>query len=663
MTATRIANQESVAFAEVALDVPLRVGDRVFTFGVPQALQSRIAVGTPVRVPFGRHTSVGFVVKLAGQSMRPVRPIAAVEERLHVLPSDLVDLAWWMAEYHACSVGAAVAAMLPPLAAGLRKRSDDPGGLVHPDRAVPDAAPGPTGIVGQLSAAHPATVAVVGEDARFDVYAEALRWAATGHLGTIVLVPEIAQAVRMAAWVARRVQLPVALLAGHLSDQQRWHVWQRILIGDISMVVGTRLAIFAPVSRLGLIIVDHEEDTSYKEEREPRYHARRVAAERARLANASTIWGTPAPSLEVVLAIRTGAAATVTVPPPQRPSIVLSDVRAEVGPLGGVFGRRLYQVLARVLPRGRAIIFVPRRGYADFLLCHECGWVPRCPRCGVALTYHVGRSRAAVGRDRAQSVDLRCHLCGRTESVPEVCAVCQGASLRPHGVGTERVERAARKLFRASPLMRLDTDAAPDDSSQARVWRQFERRGGLLIGTQLLIKGVGQVHAAVVGAVGVDAGLHLPDFRAAERMHQVLTRLTRLADQEMIIQTYSPTHPALIALAKQDSTKFYESELASRERFGYPPFRSLINLVVTGPHEDAVQAVAGRLAEGLAGTGEVLGPSPAPISRLRGRSRWQLLVKEQPEHAARRTLARLLVEAKFPRDVKVVVDVDPLDML
>lgn len=662
MTATRIANQELVAFAEVALDVPLRVGDRVFTFGVPQALQSRITVGTPVRVPFGRQTSVGFVVKFAEQTTRPVRPIAAIEERLPALPLDLVALAWWVADYHACSVGAAVAAMVPPLGAGLRKRNGDPAGLVNPDRAGPNATPGYSGIVDQLRV-HPATVAVVGEDARFDVYADALRWAAAERLGTIVLVPEIAQAERMAAWVARRVQLPVALLSGHLSDQQRWYIWQQILVGNVSMVVGTRIAVFAPLPKLGLIILDHEEDTSYKEEREPRYHARRVAAERARLVDASTIWGTPAPSLEVVLAMRTGAATTVKVPPPSRPSIELSDVRAQVRPPGGVFGRRLYQALAHILPHGRAIIFVPRRGYADFLLCHECGWVPRCPRCGVALTYHVGRSRAGVGSAHAPSVALRCHLCGWTESVPEVCAVCQGTSLRPHGVGTERVERAARKLFRASPLLRLDTDAAPDDASQARVWQQFERRGGLLIGTQLLIKGVGQVHAKVVGAVGVDAGLHLPDFRAAERMHQVLTRLTRLADQEMIIQTYSPTHPALVALAQHDPTKFYDSELASRERFGYPPFRPLINLVVTGLHENTVQAVAGKVAAGLAGTGEVLGPSPAPISRLRGRSRWQMLVKEQPERAARHVLPRLLVEAKIPRDVKVAIDVDPVDLL
>lgn len=651
-------------FAEVALDVPLRAGDRVFTFGVPQPLQARITAGTPVRVPFGRRTAVGFVVKLTDQAARRVRPIAAVEERLPPLPADLLSLAWWMAGHYVCSVGEAIAAMLPPLATALRKGTDDPVGPMQPGGPAPAPA-GATGVLAHLEVGPHTGVAVVGEDARFDAYAEAIQWALARHLGVIILVPEVSQAERMIGWVARRTATPVALLAGHLPERRRWETWRRIVSDDVPVVVGTRLAVFAPLPRMGLLIVDHEEDASYKEEREPRYHARRVAEERTRICGASLIWGTPAPSLEIVRAMQRGQAASVTLPPPGRPTVAVSDVRAEVGPLGGLFGRRLFQALARTLPRSRAIIFVPRRGYADFLLCHECGSVPRCPRCGVALTYHVEREAPAArgGRAPATRVGLHCHLCGRTDPVPEICPVCQGTNLRPHGVGTERVEQAARKLFRSAPLHRLDTEAAPDEAAQVRVWQQFERRGGLLIGTQLLIKGVGQVRAPVVGAVGVDAGLHLPDFRAAERTHQVLVRLSRLAEQEMIIQTFSPSHPAFVALARQDPSKFYQTELAARERFGYPPFRPLVNLVFTGPREEPVRDAAGRLAVALAETGEVLGPSPAPIARVRGRYRWQVLVKEQPEYAARRRLGALLTGMKIPRDVRLTVDVDPVDLL
>lgn len=659
MIESRVTHHESSvgAFAEVALNAPLRAGDRVFTFSVPQALQSQMTPGTAVRVPFGRQAAVGFVVAGADQAARRVRAISGIEERIPPLPADLVALAWWMAEHYVCSVGEAIAAMLPPLAAAFRKGAEDPPAAVRPEAAA-DAPAVPSGVLALLEErTHPA-VAVIGEEARFEAYAEALHWALGRGLSALVLVPEVSQAQRMTNWVARRAGTAAALLAGHLPDRQRWEIWKQIQSGEIRLVVGTRLAVFAPLRHLGLIIVDHEEDTSYKEEREPRYHACRVAERRAQLTGTPILWGTPAPSLEVVRAIQEGHAAELTLPPPVRPTVAVSDVRAEAGPLGGLFGRRLYQALARTLPRGRAIIFVPRRGYADFLLCQECGSVPRCPRCGVALTFHLEQAP-----DRTRMADLRCHLCGRTEPVPEVCPVCQGTRLRPHGLGTERVEHAARRLFRAAPLMRLDAESAPDESSRQRIWKQFERRGGLLIGTQLVIKGVGQVRAAVVGAVGVDAGLHLPDFRAAERTHQILIRLMRLADQEMIIQTFSPTHPALVAVARQDPAKFYQNELAARQRFGYPPFRPLVNLILGGPREDAARAAAGRLAEALAETGEVLGPSPAPIAKLRGRYRWQLLIKEQPEYAARRRLSALLTELKLPKDVRLTVDADPVDLL
>ncbi len=649
-------------YADVALNVPLRAGDRVFTFSVPPPLRSQIALGTAVRVPFGRQAAVGFVVAGSEQTTRRVRAIAGVEDRIPRLPADLVALAWWMAERYVCSVGEAVAAMIPSLTAALRKRPAGAPAIVAPAPAAgPPAAP--TGVLPLLEERSHA-VAAIGEESRFDAYAEALQWVLGRGQGALVLVPEVAQAERMAVWAARRSGTPALLLAGHLPEHERWEIWNQIRSEKIRLVVGTRLAVFAPFPRLGLIIVDHEEDTSYKEEREPRYHACRVAEQRARAAGIPILWGTPAPSLEVVKAIEDGQAAAVPLAPASRPTVAVSDVRAEAGPLGGLFGRRLYQALARTLPRGRAIIFVPRRGYADFLLCHECGAVPRCPRCGVALTFHLERGNSAPRpRTPARVAELRCHLCGRVEPVPEVCPACQGTRLRPHGLGTERVEQAARRLFRAVPLLRLDTESAPDEPSQQRVWKQFERRGGLLVGTQLVIKGVGQVRAAVVGAVGVDAGLHLPDFRAAERMHQMLVRLTRLAESEMIIQTFSPTHPALTAVARQDPAKFYRDELASRQRFGYPPFRPLINLITTGPREDPVRAAAAELAEALAAAGEVLGPSPAPISRLRGRFRWQLLIKEREDLAVRRRLSALLREWKLPKDVKLTVDVDPVDLL
>jgi primosomal protein N' (replication factor Y) len=648
---------------DVALNAPLRAGDRVFTFSVPAALTDAVRPGVAVRVPFGRQAATGFVVGHSDGQPGAVRPLEAIDERVPVLPPDLVALAQWMAGHYVCSVGEALWAMIPPLAAAARRSRSAAGRDGEEPVAEPAAetaepimagAPSAAGDVAEILEADPAArILVVAGDERFAGYLDALRWAGRRSRGALVLLPEVVQAERTLAWVRRNVTPDAALLHGELSPARRWAVWRAVQTGGVRVVVGTRLAAFSPMADLGVIIIDHEEDASYKEERAPRYHARRVLEERARAHAAAVIWGTPTPSAEVLRDAAEGRARVIS-RPLHSPAIALSDVRAEAGPLGGLFGRRLYQTLARVLPRGRAILYVPRRGYADFLLCHECGWVPRCPRCGVAMTYHV------------RAVRLHCHLCSRSDPAPETCANCHGTHLRAHGVGTERVEQAARRLFRRASILRLDAERAPDEAAQQQTWAQFRKRGGLLVGTQLLVKGVGQVTADAVGVIGIDAALNLPDFRAAERVYQMLRRLAALAEREMIIQTFAPMHPALVALARGDAQRFSQSELAARERFGYPPYRTLVNVVAAGQDHDAVrdaaQAVADAVAE-VSDAADILGPSPAPLARVRGRYRWQVLIKDDDAGAARVRLAQVMRTRPVPRDVRVLVDVDPLELL
>jgi primosomal protein N' (replication factor Y) len=263
MTASNAPAPSSLpAFADIALNVPLRAGDRVFTFAVPQPWQGQIPPGTAVRVPFGQRTAVGFVVKLTDQTARRVRAIAAIESRIPTLPADLVSLAEWMAEYYVCSVGEAMAAMLPPLPAALSKTPAEQIQIMRGEGATPttstDAA-----IIAQLSAGSKA-VAVIGEGARFEAYAQALRWALDRQSDVIVLVPEVAQAERLLEWVLKRSAVPAVLLAGGIAPRSRWEIWRQIASGVVRVVVGTRSAVFAPLPRLGLLIVDHEEDTSYK---------------------------------------------------------------------------------------------------------------------------------------------------------------------------------------------------------------------------------------------------------------------------------------------------------------------------------------------------------------------------------------------------------------
>ncbi len=637
-------------FADVALDAPLRAGDRVFTFAVPAALSSTISVGWPVRVPFGRRARTGFVVGLSTTTARDVKAIEDVDARIPPLPSDLVSLAWWMAEYYVCSVGEAIGAMVPPLR-GLTpsRRRTNP----RKPSALTASPPPPRGyapaILPYLNRGTPARVVVVGGDARFAAYAAAFQWAARRNAGIIALTPEISQAEQLAAWLAAWLAQPIALVHGGVSPRARWDRWKRICAGEVRIVVGTRVAVFAPVKDLGLIVVDREDDTSYKEERVPRYHARRVAEERARAVGSTMVWGTPTPSLEMARMLEEAQAVRIAVGSRARPRIALVDLRGARSQTT-VLSAPLRTALARMLPRERALLFVPRRGYANFLLCHECGTVPRCPRCDVAMTYY---RRAAM---------LRCTLCGNTAPAPDLCLACGGTQLRAHGTGSERVEAIVRRLFRGTPVMRLDSDVAPTEAAQQRVWAEFAARGGVLVGTQVLVKGVGQVPAALVGALEVDTALHLPDFRAAERTYSVLAQLAQLAQREMFIQTFAPAHPALRAVQRQDASAFYREQLAAREHAGYPPYRTLINLVVSGTESGLVRDAAERVAAMLAEHGEVLGPSPSPQVRRPGQVRWQVLIKESPGSSIRPRLVELQRTTAFPRGVRLAVDVDPVEL-
>src|SRR3990170_769616 len=330
-------------YVDVALNAPLRAGDRAFTFAVPPALAEQVRPGLAVRVPFGRQTTTGFVVGYADGLPPQVRPLTGIDDRVPALPPDLVELARWMASHYVCSIGEALWAMIPPLAAVARR----PRSAAAPDEAPPGepstAEPGEVAQV--LDSAPSSRLLVVADDERFAAYLDALRWAERRGCGVLILVPEVVQAERMLAWVRRHAAPSALLLHGGLPDGQRWRVWRAARAGETRVVVGTRLAVFTPLADLGLIVVDHEEDASYKEERAPRYHARSVAEERARQCGAGLMWGTPSPSAEGMREAAEGRARTIR-PPARRPAIALSDVRAEAGPLGGLFGRRLYQALA-----------------------------------------------------------------------------------------------------------------------------------------------------------------------------------------------------------------------------------------------------------------------------------------------------------------------------
>ncbi len=475
----------------------------------------------------------------------------------------------------------------------------------------------------------------------------------------LVLVPEIVLAPQTVARFLGRFGDRVAVLHSQLGAGERFDTWRRLQAGAYQVVVGTRSAAFAPLPRLALVVVDEEHETAYKQPHAPRYHAREVAIERARRVGAPVVLGSATPSSESLWQVRCGRWEGLQLT--QRaggrplPEVRVVDMRRE--PARALFSRALREALrAHLDRRDQVLLYVNRRGYAACLVCRECGHLPRCPRCAVTLTFHLA--------DRT----LRCHYCGRAVRAPASCPGCGGVELRTYGPGTQRVEEAVRQLFPQATVARADRDTLSRKGAPARLVDAL--RSGevqVLVGTQVVAKGLDLPQVGLVGVVAADVALGLPDFRAAERTLQQLVQVAGRAGRgdrpgQVVVQTYQPGHPALQAAATHDVLGFYEAEWEERRRLAYPPFSSLVHVVVASRTElDAAEAARGlsRRVEGV----EVLGPSAAPLSPLRGWYRWRLLVRGTDGEVVREAVRGALEGWRRPPGVRVVVDVDPLEML
>jgi len=500
-----------------------------------------------------------------------------------------------------------------------------------------------------------------------EIYLQAIREATARGKGAILLVPEIALTGQTVAYLESLFGSNLAVLHSRLSVGERYDQWHMIHSGEVSIVVGARSAVFAPVRNLGLIIVDEEHETSYKQEEAPRYHAREVARERCRHENATLVLGSATPSLETRLAaereegpVRIVLARRVDGRP--LPAVRVVDMREELAAGNrSVFSRALLDSLNAALAKGeQAVLFINRRGFASFLLCRECGYVPRCTACEVSLTFH-------------QPDALRCHYCDMRARLPAACPECGGPYLRPFGGGTQRVEHELINLLPHARPVRMDVDTTRRKGSHARILRAFGRgEYDVLIGTQMIAKGLHFPGVTLVGVVSADTGLHFPDFRAAERTFQLLTQVAGRSgrgEQEgrVIIQTYAPGHYAITAAQNHDYEGFCRFELGFRERAGYPPFSALVRCIWSGEDEEAVirSAQAGWAAlQALreSETCEAVGPCPAPLAKLKGKYRWHLLLKGKPDGVRKAALA--LRDAHPPReDVRLALDVDPANLL
>ncbi|MGI6658031.1 MAG: primosomal protein N' [Dethiobacteraceae bacterium] len=520
--------------------------------------------------------------------------------------------------------------------------------------------------INQSTAEKPILLFGVTGSGKTEVYLQAIAQRLAAGLASIVLVPEIALTPQMTERFVSRFGDRVAVLHSRLAAGERYDEWCRIARGEALVIIGARSAVFAPVKRLGLIILDEEHESTYKQEEAPRYHARDIALWRGQHHGAKVILGSATPSLESYYQAERGNYRLLQLPEriAQRPlpPVEVVDMRQELKDgHKSIFSRPLISALQETKAAGQqAMLFLNRRGYATFVLCRECGHVMRCPACNVSLKYH------------AASLSLRCHYCEHSEAYPNICPACGGRYIKHFGTGTQKVEAELRQQFPELRVLRLDADTTTRKGDHQRILTAFkQQKADVLVGTQMIAKGLDFPNVTLVGVITADTAINLPDFRAGERTFQLLTQVAGRAGRgsaggRVVVQTYTPEHYAITAAQTHDYQTFYLQESQARAELGYPPYGVLIRLLVSGTREGAVVDSCSLLSSLLAGAVELLGPSPCPLEKVRSRFRWQLVVRGDSLSALLpvvKKAAAAFRDSPLAASVRLVLDVEPQNLL
>ncbi|MBI2844531.1 MAG: primosomal protein N' [Armatimonadetes bacterium] len=502
-----------------------------------------------------------------------------------------------------------------------------------------------------------------------EVYLRAIERARDRGLRSLVLLPEISLTTQILNIFRSRFGDRVAVLHSMLSAGERFDEWTRAQSGEVDVVLGARSAVFAPLTGLGVVIVDEEHEPTFKQDSDPRYHGRDVAIQRAEAGGALALLGSATPSVESYFQAKSGNYTLVSlrerVESRPMPVVTVADLRAEYRRgRATIFTEGLAEAIAlRLAKKQQVILFQNRRAYATFLLCRECGYTAGCPNCAVSLKLHAAEKL------------LRCHHCEFEQPAPTNCPNCEGRKIGKFGIGTERIEEETITKFPGARVIRMDRDTTTRKGSHRYILDAFRKReADILVGTQMIAKGLDFPGVTLVGVISADTSLNLPDFRAGERTFQLLSQVAGRAGRgadpgEVVIQTFNPEHYAVTAAAAHDYEGFYEHEIALRHEMGYPPFSSLINVVACSSDEaDArrrLNELAAKLRERSTGGEapvELYGPVPAPIARLRGEYRWHVLIRCRDRDRLLRLVRDALDELPAVRRA-VTVDVDPTSIM
>ncbi|HTX74204.1 MAG TPA: primosomal protein N' [Rectinemataceae bacterium] len=688
-------------FIEVLFDLP-----RVGSFTYRNSDEKPASTGRRVVAPLGAREATGYVV--GEPDATPIeesklKRITRTIDAEALFDEASVELARWLSGMYFCGQGEALAAMLPSgrrpprgrrsLASGggsygeaTEDAGADPSGAAEEEDSIPPPSDSEMEIEGiddlaisaeghelsteQREALDRITRKESGSwylygltgTGKTEVFLRAAEATLAEGRGVIYLVPEIALTGQVVEAATLRFGETCAVLHSRLTGSERLIEWRRILRGEARVVIGARSAIFAPVKRLGLIVIDEEHEGGYKSGASPRYHARQVAMRRRAVENARLVMGSATPSVEAWDLMTKGGIERLTLTRRLAggavPGVEIVDMRLESGPIS----RRLAEAIREAKAAGRqSILFLNRRGFAYFYHCNTCGHEIRCKHCSVALTYHKDRNA------------LVCHYCGFRSPPPTACPACGSLDVGWSGFGTERIEEEAARIFPGFRIRRLDADSVSRRGELESIISDFkDGRTDILLGTQMVAKGLNFPGVKTVGVVLADTTLNLPDFRAAERAFSLIVQVAGRAgrfspDGQVIVQTYRPESPVIRAASAIDLDSFYSAELSTRAELGFPPFGRLIRVVLRSKDRDrTVQAAhefAALAAEHLPGEAELLGPAECPLGMVAGTYRWQVIVRSMDFAPAHRAFSKLIELYRPASSVRIEVDVDPVSLM
>ncbi len=659
-------------YAEVGLNLPI---DKTFHYRIPCNMAGEIEVGKRVWVPFSRRRMIGYVVGVTDNApVFRVRDIEKVIDDSPILSDDLMRFTKWISDYYCASWGSALASAIPsPLKSGktsmkerMPKREEEYAPTSHLKPTV-EQAKAIKEIKNFIEKSKFKVFLLHGitSSGKTEVYLQCISSVVEKGRSAIVLIPEISLTPQAVERFKSRFGENVAVIHSQITGGRRFKEWKNIKDGVSKIVIGARSALFSPVKDLGLIVVDEEHETSYKQEDTPRYHAREAAIERARIAGCPLILGSATPSLESYYKAEKGEykllKLTKRIDNRPLPRAAIIDMKPEIakGRYASIISTYLRRRIEETVSGDKQImLFLNRRGFSTYINCKNCGHTLKCKKCDSVLVYHSSKK------------ELVCHYCNRREGIPKICPECESSYLNFSGKGTEKIESEIHRIFPTANIDRMDTDATRRKGSHDAILKKVkEGKTNILVGTQMIAKGHDFPQVTLVGVISADVNLNIPDFRSSERTFNLLTQVGGRAGRgkdagEVVIQTYTPAHYAIKAAAKHDYEAFYRHEIGLRKDLNFPPFANIIKITLKSTTEaiakDAASGLAKYVRKKLKKNIDIVGPAPGVIAKIRNRYIWNILIKTKDVLKTCGKLKSALADYGRIKRTSVGIDVDPI---